>query len=275
VKLWLKLKLRDIFARFTARLLGPHALAIVAQTPQGLFAVDPQDFDVGRQLRHSGQWGQGELDLLTPYLSPEAEILVVGAHIGSLVVPLARRCQRLVAIEANPHSFELLSLNLRLNQILNCETHCLAASQGPETLRFLANPSSTGGSKRMPVIKNNLYFYDHPAEISVEAVALDDLLHGQRFDLILMDIEGSEYFALLGMQSLLSKARVLQIEFLPHHLKQVSAVSVADFLSPLGKHFQRLFIPSQQRWVEQAAFLQVLSEMFDQNRGDDGLIFLK
>jgi len=271
----LKLKLRAWAAQSLSRLLGPHSLAILTQTEQGLFAVDPQDFDVGRSLRQKGNWGQAELKRLAALLKPESSVLVVGAHIGSLAIPLARRCQSLVAIEANPKSFELLELNLRINQIENCQLFCLAASERSETLSFLVNPSNTGGSKRLPQHKKEIYFYDQPAEIEVQAVALDTLLTGQHFELIVMDIEGSEYFALKGMQALLAQARVLQIEFLPHHLQDVSGVSIEAFLGLIYPHFTQLEIPSQNRRVAQSEFLETLKQMAAQGLGDDGLIFFK
>ncbi|MGH7427267.1 MAG: hypothetical protein ACREJ4_02740, partial [Candidatus Methylomirabilaceae bacterium] len=60
-----------------------------------------------------------------------------------------------------------------------------------------------------------------------------------------MDIEGSEYFALQGMQKILAHARVLVVEFLPHHLKNVSGVTVEQFLSVIPPHFRTLTIPSK------------------------------
>lgn len=256
-------------------MLGPHSFAIITQTEQGLFAVDPQDFDVGRQLRKHGEWGESELARLLPYLSPQSQVLVVGAHIGSLVVPLARHSQAVVAIEANPASFELLQLNLKLNDTHNCQPFCVAANHQAETLSFLVNPSNTGGSKRKPAVPDPVYYYDDPAEIRVEAVVLDDFLADQYFDMIVMDIEGSEYFALLGMQRLLSQAQILQLEFLPHHLTQISDVSIEAFVATLAPHFRELQIPSLKRTVSQSAFLAVLSEMFAREQEDDGLIFLK
>jgi FkbM family methyltransferase len=262
-------------AQWTARILGPHALAVIAKTDQGLFAVDPQDFDVGRSLRQEGHWGQAELKRLAPHLQPQANVLVVGAHIGSLVVPLARLCQQVVAIEANPKSFELLQLNLRLNQINNCECFCVAASNQAEQLNFLVNPSNTGGSKRMPQTKKNIYYYDQPTQIKVAGVVLDDFLADQAFDLIVMDIEGSEYFALQGMQRILSQAQALQVEFLPHHLADVSGVSVAALLQTIAPHFSQLEIPSQNKHIPQTEFLATLTKMYQQGQGDDGLIFSK
>jgi hypothetical protein len=90
-----------------------------------------------------------------------------------------------------------------------------------------------------------------------------------------MDIEGSEYFALKGMQTILRDARTLFVEFLPHHLRNVSGVTPEQFLALITPHFQSLFVPGRNLHVGQDAFLGTLQEMFDKNEEEDSLIFSK
>ena len=80
----------------------------------------------------------------------------------------------------------------------------------------------------------------------MSAAPLDELLPGESFDVVLMDIEGSEYFAFLGMQRILTYAMVLQVEFIPHHLRNVAGVSVAEFLKPIREHFTTLVVPDKR-----------------------------
>jgi len=58
----------------------------------------------------------------------------------------------------------------------------------------------------------------------VEGIVLDDFMKLKSFDLIFVDIEGSEYFAFKGMQKIFKQSKVLITEFVPHHLKNVSSV---------------------------------------------------
>jgi hypothetical protein len=90
-----------------------------------------------------------------------------------------------------------------------------------------------------------------------------------------MDIEGSEYFALQGMQRILKGSRALAVEFLPHHLKNVSGVSVQQFLSLIEPQFSTLTIPSREVRVERANFQSTLQRMYDADQADDGIIFEK
>lgn len=278
------IKLLDFCSRFlsdtakgfaTKALLGRHALAIVASTPAGLFAVDPEDWTVGRSLLTDGQWGTSELERIYSFITPDSTVLVVGAHVGSLAIPLARRSRHLIAIEANPNTFRLLQINFLLNQITNHELHNLAASNRRENIRFVLSRTNSGGSKREPLNKEDIYYYDKPETISVPAFPLDELLEGKSVDFILMDIEGSEYFALKGMSNILARARGIQVEFLPHHLKNVSGVTPEQFAELFIPHFDILKIPSLQRMVRRAEFAPILREMYQQGHGDEGLIFEK
>ena len=171
---------------------------------------------------------------------PDAGVLVVGAHIGSLVVPLSKKCREVVAFEANPSTYRLLAINLRLNDVTNCRAVNLAANDVKGTIEFLMSRANSGASKRVPLIKEAMYYYDNPETVSVEAVRLDDYLDQEGFGLVVMDIEGSEYFALQGMQRILQGSRALAVEFLPHHLKNVSRVSVQQFLSLVEPHSSTL-----------------------------------
>ena len=103
---WLKQTMKRASVRAARFFNGDHTVALIAQSTNGLFAVDVEDFAVGRQLRTRGAYAHNEVNQLKPYLSETSRLLVVGAHIGSLVVPLSRLCREVVAIEANPKTFE-------------------------------------------------------------------------------------------------------------------------------------------------------------------------
>lgn len=273
----LKLKLILLFqlwmGKFTKRMLGPHVSALVVDTLNGRFAIDPEDYELGKILRETGVYGQAELQAIESYLTAESRVLIVGAHIGTLVIPIARRVSQVTAIEANPATYDLLQMNLVLNAVDNCQAINIAASNKTEKLDFLINRTNSGGTKRVPKSKEFIYYYDQPEVRQIQAVSLDDYLTDQNFDLILMDIEGSEYFALLGMQRLLSHAKALMIEFLPHHLKNISGVTVPEFVEAISPHFSRLTIPSQGLVLPHSEFIPRLTAMVASQQGDDGIIF--
>jgi FkbM family methyltransferase len=262
-------------SRLISRILGRNSVAIIADTAQGLFAIDPRDRGVGRQLLVKGTYGVQELERLRTYVPNGGRVLVVGGHIGTMAIPLARQCSELIAVEPNPASNRLLRFNLRLNEITNCTVLDVAASDHSGHIEMLLSTANSGGAKRVPVHADSAYVYDRPEVARIACAALDDVLPTTRFDLIVMDIEGSEYFALKGMPKILAGSSALAIEFLPHHLRNVSGVTVAQFLEPISTHFSRLLVPSKSLTVERAQFLPILQHLFDRNEGDDGLIFTR
>jgi FkbM family methyltransferase len=256
-------------------MVGGHVEALLANGRNGLLLIDLEDQNVGRKLSFDGEYGWDEIERLRAYVTPASDVLFVGSHVGAIVVPIAKSCRSVVAIEANPRTFRLLQLNLLLNGCANVEAINRAASDKEEELQFLMNRVNPGGSKRMPKVHKYMYFSDSPEVITVKGSRLDDVLAGRSFQVIFMDIEGSEYFALGGMPRLLAGAQVLCMEFVPHHLKNVSGVSVAQLLALVAPFFSKLFIPSKNLNLTKDQFQPALQEMYDKEQIDDGIVFTR
>lgn len=252
--------------------LGTNIRAIITQSSNGLFAVDPEDLEVGEKLRKGG-FGLDEIERIKSLISDDSRVLIVGSHIGSLVIPISRHCKEVVAIEANPKTYELLSLNLRLNNIENVVSHNIAASEKTEIITFFLNTVNSGGSKRAPKQSHFMYEYDSPERVEIQAHALDTHLSNHAFDLVLMDIEGSEFFALKGMPKILQECKSLIVEFLPHHLRNVAGVDAQTFLQQIPERFTKVTIPSQNVTLSREEAQAFLLKMFRDEKGDDGLIF--
>jgi len=262
------------FGSLTRSIVGGFAYSIIVNGQNGIYAVDPEDTVVGQSLRFTGIYSSEEIKRIEKLINAESRVLVVGAHIGTLVIPIAKIVEHVTAIEANPNTFQLLELNLALNDLENCRAINIAAGEAPGSINFLVNRVNSGGSKRKPLHDDIMYYYDNPEEINIEANALDQLLANEQYDLIIMDLEGSEYFALKGMTSILEKSKMLIIEFVPHHLKNVSGITVEIFLGLLDQ-FKYLTIPSLEIKLPVVDCLETLKHMYDNEYSDDGLIFEK
>lgn len=254
---------------------GEKAIGVLVDTDYGLFVVDPEDDFVGRKLLQFGKYSDKELHQCIALASPDASVLMVGAHIGAIAVPLSRHCKKMVAIEANPSTFRFLHANLLLNGCGNVEAFNYAANDSPGKIEFLLSRDNSGGSKRKPCLDDISYSYDKPEVVFVDAYALDEKLGTSEFNMVFMDIEGSEFFALKGMRRILATASTLIVEFIPHHLEKVAGVSVGDFVNLIKPHFRTLFIPSLRQYVSQGEFMEVLQEMYSKGKSDGGLVFSK
>ena len=258
--------------RFLNR-LGKDVKALIVDTKNGVFAVDPADLEVGAKLREKGEYGISEINQISQLIDNQSSVLIVGAHIGSLAIPIANICAKLVAIEANPSNFKLLETNVKLNNTSNITLHNIAASNKKETIKFQLNTVNSGGSKRVPINNHYMYTYDNPEVIDVEAYSLDNYLSNNKFDLVLIDIEGSEHFAMQGMTDILSQTKTLIVEFLPHHITNVAGVKLVDFLDNIPGHLKKLTIPSKNKTYPIDIGIVTLQQMFESGQGDDGIIF--
>ena len=63
---------------------------------------------------------------------------------------------------------------------------------------FFCSVDNSGGSKVQPAFQDINFVYDNPELISVPGISLDSEYADHTFDFILMDIEGSEFNAILG-----------------------------------------------------------------------------
>ncbi len=249
--------------------------AVVTKSAQGVFVSDVEDQFIGKSLRESGVYGTDEIDLASKLLESSDDVLVVGAHIGAIAIPLARQCHGVVAIEANPETYKYLQCNVILSEARNVEVLNFAASDSRQKIKFVLSRHNSGGSKRYPLIEHPAYFYDQPQVIEVEAYSLDKKLSKTRYAIVFMDIEGSEYFALKGMQRILKSAEVLFVEFLPHHLKNVAGVEPEEFASTITPHFDSLYVPGLKAVVAKENFALMLRKMFDMNYAQEQIVFLK
>jgi FkbM family methyltransferase len=254
---------------------GPNARGLLVTTKHGLFSVDPEDSGVSAILLHDGCYAEPEYMLAKSLISKKGDVLIVGAHIGAFAVPLSKDCNKLVAIEANPHTYEHLKTNLLLNCCSNVISYNIAAGDKREKIQFLLNTENSGGSKRKPVSVQPYYVYDDPQTTEIDAIPLDTLLEQRMFDLVLMDIEGSEYVALKGMQRILSCSKALSVEFLPHHLSFVAGVKVDDFIGTILPHFNWMYIPTDDRVVPKDQIVEKIREMYQAGENHAGIYFLK
>lgn len=213
-----KIRLDYRVGRLRRLLIGPHGVAVLTDTANGKLLVPAGDFMLGRSLAFNGAYCPEDLALLCSRIGPESEVLVVGAHVGALLVPLAHRAKAAVGIEANPATFEFLALNLRLNGLeRKVEIFNYAAGDRADTVEFMTNLHNSGQSKIKTAATASVreFTYDSPGTVRVPMRPLDDALSGRHFDLVVMDLEGSEVTAMRGMSRILADTKYLMLEIQP------------------------------------------------------------
>ncbi len=228
----------------TRHLPSQNLVGTIYRTPNGVFSIAASDIALANVLRRNLAWSDHEVEAINAVTDPASRVLFVGAHVGTLVVPVARHVAHVTALEANPDTYRFLAATLALNSIVNVTLHGYAAGEADGEIEFMLSRLNSGGAKRRPIIADGRYTYDNPSIVRVPMQRLDNALDGT-FDTIVMDIEGSEVFALRGMPRLLAGAQRLFVEFLPHHLRNVAGVDSDAFCDLILPHLPRLTIDGQ------------------------------
>ncbi len=226
---------RTLRGRWRARSLSSHGIAIVAQTKNGLLAVQPGDFNVSRELLSRGEYDWLPITWLTELVNADSRLVFAGAHIGAVLIPIARMsgAREILAFEPSPRNHQLLTMNLCLNKLNGVVARNVALGGQQGSLRFTENSINTGNSR----------IAQTGGELVVEVETLDRCVPADWnvVDLMVMDIEGSEVAAMRGAHAVLAKTRYLYVEFAPWQLREQGS-SGTEFLELASRYFESAYV---------------------------------
>src|SRR6516164_7351010 len=81
----------------------------------GTFTVFENDIWIGQALIRTGEYSEPEVQKLLSYIDADSVVIEVGANIGAISVPLAKKARLLVCFEPQPKLCEVLAQNLARN----------------------------------------------------------------------------------------------------------------------------------------------------------------
>jgi len=277
----LKYFFRTLKSKKRKKIFGPNAKGIIYDSKNGYMALPISDITIGKNLGFKGHWNFSEIQKLLQQTTQDDVIYFIGTHVGTLLVPIAKKVKTVVGFEANEDTFWFIKANLCLNKISNATIFNKAVGDGAKKVTFYKNTVNTGGSKIKPIKDSILYNYDNPKQVEVDMVALDPFIAEQSLTPpsgIIMDIEGAEYFALKGMQATLAKVRFLYVEFVPHHLQNVSNTSVEKFLKTITPHFSKaIFLKDNTQFDISSSEKELVKHLktLEKNNVADDILFTK
>ena len=277
----LKYFFRTLKSKKRKKIFGPNAKGIIYDSKNGYMALPISDITIGKNLGFKGHWNFNEIQKLLQQTTKDDVIYFIGTHVGTLLVPIAKKVKTVVGFEANEDTFWFIKANLCLNKISNATIFNKAVGDGAKKVTFYKNTVNTGGSKIKPIKDSILYNYDNPKQVEVDMVALDPFIAEQSLTPpsgIIMDIEGAEYFALKGMQATLAKVRFLYVEFVPHHLQNVSNTSVEKFLKTITPHFSKaIFLKDNTQYDISSSEKELVKHLktLEKNNVADDILFTK
>jgi len=151
-----------------------------------------------------------EHDLLEWFAPKNGDIVVdVGAHIGLYSIISSKRVGpkgKVVAIEADPSNFEILSRNLGLNNLTNVKAlNCIAYSIEAQMALADYDTILSGKNQKYPSTEKT---------VDVQVNTLDNLLQRngiKQVNWIKIDVEGAELDVLKGAHNTLSNSKDVSI----------------------------------------------------------------
>jgi len=168
-------------------------------------------------LSINGIYEKFETELVKNEIKENDIVIDIGANIGYYTLIFAKlvgKNGKVIAFEPDPSNFKLLKKNIEVNGYKNVILVQKAVSTKNEILKLHLCDSNHA----MHRIYDSKYGKE---SIDIESINLDDYLGENmpldKINFVKMDIEGSELFALGGMQKLLNKNNSLKIltEFAP------------------------------------------------------------
>jgi FkbM family methyltransferase len=190
--------------------------SIPAKLPNGLTVNCDLHDHVQRHIYYQGVYEPIESYLFSRLLQPGMTVVDAGANIGQYSLLASTRIGpsgTVYAFEPVPKNLKRLINHLIINSVTNVRANNVGLWHEDTTIELGVPGDQTGndGSFSVGGVRDTLL----PAVIA-RAVRLDHFLTEQkclRVDLIKMDIEGSELFALQGMQAILERDRpILLVE---------------------------------------------------------------
>ena len=163
------------------------------------------------------------------------KVVDVGANIGYYALMFAQvvgPAGRIIAIEPSPENLPELKLNIERNKLRNVEivSKAVGNSQKEVGLRSGINSGVVRDDKR---------------SYSVEQDLIDNIVTGP-IDLLKIDVEGYEEFALEGAQRILSEYKpILFLEVHPLELKQYGC-GVGPIISRLSRIYDNMTMYEQR-----------------------------
>jgi len=163
-----------------------------------------------------------------------SKVLDIGAQFGYFSLIAAKQAGqkgRVYAFEPAPANFRLLDRNIQMNgygDVIYAFQKGVGNKHTTETLFLYENSDSHG---MFPQTSSSI-----KETIPIECVTIDEFLGDADVDVIKMDIEGNEPYALEGMEKtiLKNKSIILFVEFAPTLLRR-AGVNPEDYLTQLER----------------------------------------
>ncbi len=215
----------------------------IYQTKYGRFSVDTDAdrkiakcLEKTREIQH-----QDEIEPLETFIDYESAVVDIGAHIGTTVIPFARKARKVIAFEPLHQSVNTLRENIELNNLRNVEVFEVGLSDKNGTLvAEIQNPMNAATSKLSIAPENG-------KGLLAEVKVFDEITHQNKCDLIKIDVEGMEPAVLMGATKSIKHWRPIIYFELNLYGLRTYGYGISDLSCFFKQHNYRLFLPRHNK----------------------------
>ena len=174
--------------------------AALKECRHGHMLYNPDDTFIGGSLDKYGEFSEHEVQGILSLLPEGGIALDIGANIGCLTIPIAKRASFVIAVEPQRITFQHLCANVALSALRNVHTIHAAMADKPGVIHITPpdwdSGANNGGFELKPVSGGE----------PVRVVTVDSL-GLQRCDLIKIDVEGMEGAVIAGAVATITRCR--------------------------------------------------------------------
>ncbi len=211
------------------------------KSPYGRFAIDPKrDAQIFKHMSPTEHHQMHAIRLLERFLVDDSTVIDVGAHIGTVSIPLSYKAKRVISFEPSQVSFGLLQKNIELNGIQNIDARNKGLGSKPGHASLAPMPEGNAGGQTL----------DADEAGSIEVSTLD--AEAESADLIKIDVEGMEMEVLKGATKLIERSEPsIFMEIFPQALR-ANGVRPRDIQRFFRERGYSLFIPFESKRADSA-----------------------
>ncbi len=224
---------RRLYANQSAQWRALYESASLAYVPQISLKLVPGDL-ISDQIAFTGVYYELALTRRLLQLAQKGGTLI-GANLGyfSCLWAASQPHNRCFAFEAAPRNISILQANITTNQLSQQITlFPVAAGREPGSLQFELGPEAQTGWGGLTNTATS-------SSVAVDVVRVDDCIPDDvTIDLLKVDIEGADSWALMGCEKLLQRRQVKEIWYEQNQprmeLLGIAPNQARDFLESLG-----------------------------------------
>jgi FkbM family methyltransferase len=213
-----------IMRRLCRRPPSAFLMYMPEETGGNSFYCDLRD-TISREVCFTGYYEPQETALVRSILRPGMSFVDVGANWGYFTLfaaSLVGSNGRVLSLEPDPRLFKILQENVTRSQLNQVTVLQVAAAHEPGTLKLAGYREDDGNFGLSRIVAS---YGSEQSVFQVKSDSLDHILNRQSLnsvDLMKMDIEGAEAFAIRGLRESLAERRVkrLLLELHPAQLTE-------------------------------------------------------